>query len=79
MPTVVLHIQNDEAVVGEVEQLPGAGDTLIFLKNARRRDGNEVPYIDRDASLVIFALHRINFIEIMGEGEEEKIISHVRE
>jgi hypothetical protein len=79
MPTIVLHIQNEEAIVGEVDKLPGTGDTLIFLKNARRRDGNEVPYIDRDASMVIFAFTRIHFIEIMGDGEEEKIISHVRE
>lgn len=79
MPTLVLHIQNEEAVVGEVDKLPGATDTLIYLKNARRRDGNEVPYIDRDATMVIYTFSRIHFIEIMGEGEEEKIISHVRE
>jgi len=30
-------------------------------------------------SVVIFPMHRINFIELMPTGEEEEIISFVRE
>ena len=29
MPTILLHIQNDDPVLGEVDALPNPGDSLI--------------------------------------------------
>lgn len=79
MPTVIIHIQNEEAVMGEVDQLPGSNDNLLMLKNPRRKDGRELDYIEPDTDTVLWPLTRVNIIEVVGAGEGEKIISFVRE
>jgi hypothetical protein len=79
MPTVIIHIQNEESVMGEVDQLPGSNDNLLMVKNPRRKDGRELDYIEPDTDTVLWPLTRVNIIEVVGAGEGEKIISFVRE
>jgi hypothetical protein len=79
MPTILLHIMNEDPIMGEVEQLPGTSDNLILLKNPRKRDGKDLIYLDANVTQVFWPLTRINFIEIIPTGEEEDIISFVRE
>jgi len=77
--SVLLHISNEEAVVGEIEQLPEATDTTITLNNPRRRDDKELTYLAETVVSVIWPMHRINFIEILPSREEEELIGFVRE
>jgi hypothetical protein len=79
MPTVVIHIQNEDAVLGEVDSLPTGSELTITIKSPRKRDGKDLPYVDPSVSTVIWPMARINFIEVMPIGSEEEIISHVRE
>ncbi|BCY19402.1 MAG: hypothetical protein GYA12_00065 [Chloroflexi bacterium] len=79
MPTVIIHISNEDPVLGEISDLPGVSDTMLFVKNPRRRDGKDLMHIDPNVMTVIWPLSRINFIEVMPSGEEEEIITHVRE
>jgi hypothetical protein len=79
MPTLLLHIMNEDPIMGEVEQLPGVNDYLILLKNPRKRDGKDLIYLDPNVNQVYWPLTRINFIEIIPTGEEDEIISFVRE
>jgi hypothetical protein len=79
MPTLIIHIQNEEPIVGDVDDLPSASDTLIFIKNPRRKDGKDLPNIDSSVMSVGWPLARINFFEILPSGTEEEIISFVRE
>lgn len=79
MPSVILHISNEDPVLGEIEDLPGVSDTMVFVKNPRKRDGKDLIHIDPNVITVIWPLSRINFIEVMPSGEEEEIITHVRE
>jgi hypothetical protein len=79
MPTVLLHIVNEDAVLAEMDQLPATNDTMVVVKNPRRRDGKDVLYIDIKVATVIFPLSRINFIEVIPTGEEDEIIGHFRE
>jgi len=79
MVNVIVHIQNEEPVLGEMESLPTATEITITLKNPRRRDGKDLPYLDQSVTSVIWPMSRINFIEIMPGKEEEEIITHVRE
>jgi len=77
--TVIIHITNEEPIVGELEQLPTANDTVITIQNPRRRDGKDVPNLSADAITVIWPLNQVMFIEVMpGEGEE-RIIGIVRD
>lgn len=79
MYTLIVHIPNDDPVVGEVDQLPGAADISITLHNPRRRDGKDIHYLDRSVVTVIWPMAQISFIEILPSEAEEKIISFVRE
>ncbi len=77
--TVLVHISGEDAVLGEVEELPTSTDTLITVNNPRRRDEKDLPYLHETVTSVIWPMHRINFIEIMPTREEEELIGFVRE
>jgi hypothetical protein len=80
MKNLILHIQNEDPVQGEMDELPGPGDITVTVKNPRRKDGKDLPYLDTSVTTVIWPMSRINFIEILpGQEEDEEIISHVRE
>jgi hypothetical protein len=70
---------NEDPIMGETDQLPGSGDNLILLKNPRKRDGKDLIYLDQNVTQVYWPITRINFIEIIPTGEEDEIISFVRE
>jgi len=79
MPSVLIHLLNEDPVLGEMDTLPGLADTLIVVKNPRRRDGKDLHYLEVNVSSVYWPVARVNFIEVMPSGEEEEIISFVRE
>ena len=79
MPRVLVHVKNEDPVLGEVDEYPGASDTLIIVKNPRRRDGKDVSYLDIAVTTVIYPYERINFVEVLPGAEEEEIVSFVRE
>jgi len=79
MPQIILHIQNEPAVIGEVDELPKFSDTMVGVRNPMRTDGKELDYLDQRVNFVVWPLERLNFIEILPTGEEEDIISFVRE
>lgn len=77
--TIVLHVQNEEAILGEVDEVPSLNDTMISLINPRRIDGKDLPYLAENVVKAIWPLNRINFFEILPSKEEEEIIGFVRE
>lgn len=77
--TVLIHVSNEDPVVGEVEELPAPTDNSIAVNNPRRRDGKDLSYIEGNVVTVVWPLHRINFIEVMPTADEEKLIGFVRE
>ncbi len=77
--TVILHIQSEEAVIGEIEALPSPTDTMICVTSPRRTDGKDIHYLAESVTTVYWPLHRLNFIEILPSKEEEAIIGFVRE
>jgi hypothetical protein len=79
MPSILIHLLNEDPVLGEVDALPGVGDILITLKNPRRKDGKDLHYLEANVNTVMWPIARLNFIEVMPTGEEEEIISFVRE
>ena len=79
MPTVLVHISNEDPILGEVDHLPGAADQSILVKNPRRRDGKELHYLQAGVTDAIWPLARIAFIEIIPGEDEEQIIGFVRE
>jgi hypothetical protein len=77
--TVIIHISNEDPVVGEMDELPGAADTLVTIINPRRRDGKDISYLSSDIVKVVWPVNQISFIEVLASEEEEPIIGFVRE
>ncbi|MCS6993474.1 MAG: hypothetical protein N2117_09135 [Anaerolineales bacterium] len=79
MPTILIHILNEDPILGEVNELPAPTDQIITVKNPRRRDGKDLHYLQANVTEVIWPMARIAFIEIIPGEEEEEIIGFVRE
>jgi len=79
MPTVLIHILNEDPVLGEVENLPALTDTIIIVNNPRKRDGKDLANVVQNVTTVIWPITRCAFIEVIPGEDEEQIISFVRE
>ena len=77
--TILIHIANEDPVVGEIEVMPDPMDTLIIVKNPRRRDGKDIHYLGEGVTTVVWPISQIVYIEIMTGEEEEPLVSFVRE
>lgn len=77
--TLVLHINNSDPVVGEVDELPTPADNMILLNNPRKIDGKELTFASENVISMIWPVDRINFIEVLVEREDQEIIGFVRE
>ena len=77
--TVIIHMSNEDPIVGELDDLPGASDTFIVVNSPRRRDGKDIQYLSNDVIRVIWPLNQISFIEVIPSEGEERIIGFVRE
>lgn len=77
--TLILHVAGEDPIVGEVDEMPSAGDIMILLNNPRRRDGKDIHYLDSNVVQAMWPVNRINFIEILPGEQEEQIIGFVRE
>jgi len=78
MPTVLIHIMNEDPVVGEVEKLPDSTDTVVTIKNPRRKDGKDLFFLEANVTTAIWPIGRLVLIEVLPSAEEE-IIGFVRE
>ena len=77
--TVILHIQNSDPVVGDMDELPSPTDNLVMLSNPRMRDGKDIAYLEDNVISVYFPIERISLIEVLASKDEEEIIGFVRE
>jgi hypothetical protein len=77
--TVLVHVSGEDAVLGEIEELPGPDSVIITVNNPRRKDEKDLPYLFETVTTVIWPMHRINFIEILPTREDEDLIGFVRE
>jgi hypothetical protein len=79
MPTVFVHLIGEDAMVGEIDELPQREDTILPLKNPRRKDGKDISYLEQNVTHIVIPVHRITLLEVLPGAEEDQIISFVRE
>ena len=77
--TILLHVENEDAVVGEVEEMPDPHSQYILITSPRLRDGRDVTYLLPETNTVIYPWHRIMSIEILTSEGDEQIITFIRE
>jgi hypothetical protein len=65
--TVVVHLMGEDAFVAEVDDLPDPNHAYVLLRNPRKRDGKELPYVTTGAQAFLYPWHRLSFLEMMEE------------
>jgi hypothetical protein len=76
---VIVHLQNEDPVVADMDEMPDPTHMTITLSNPRRRDGRPLHYVTEGARLFIFPWSRVTFIEVMGDEEIEEVVEFFRE
>ncbi|MGQ9599892.1 MAG: hypothetical protein ACUVWZ_10805 [Anaerolineae bacterium] len=76
---VIIHVQNEDPIVADMETLPDPTHYSVIVTNPRRRDGRPLHYITEGASAFIFPWTRINFIEVLEVEKAEEIVEFFRE
>jgi hypothetical protein len=76
---VLIHIQNTDPILAEIDELPSTQDTLIKVNNPRLRDGKDIHYLANNVVTVIWPISQLSFIEILPSEEEEQVFGFVRE
>ena len=80
MPTtILLHLINEDSIVGEVETLPPPEANFVTVNNPRRRDGKDIEYLQENVTSIVVAAHRISVIEVLPSAGEERLVTFVRE
>jgi hypothetical protein len=77
--SVLIHLVNEDAVLGEMEELPASTANFITVSNPRKRDGKDLPQVQSNVTMVMWATHRVTYIEIVPGEAEEKLVTFVRE
>lgn len=77
--TVLIHMMNEDPIVAEIERVPEPTDQFLVCENPRRRDGREIQYLLPEVRSLILPWHRIHCVEILPTGEEEQLVTFVRE
>ena len=77
--SIILHISGEQAIIGEIEDLPKLTDTIIIVTNPRLRDGKDIHYLEQNVVKVIWPMNQIALIEVLDSQEEENLIGFVRE
>ncbi len=76
---VLVHINNEDAVKGEIDRMPDPQDYLIIINNPQRKDGKDLHYLDEEVSTMIVPFHRINFVQVLPSADVDEVIGFVRE
>ncbi|MBN1261642.1 MAG: hypothetical protein JXB35_13275 [Anaerolineae bacterium] len=77
--TVLIHVLNEDAVVGEMEEFPDPHSQFVMISSPRLRDGRDVSYLLPETNTVIYPWHRVQSLEILPTEGEERIVTFIRE
>jgi hypothetical protein len=67
---VIVHVQNEDPFVAEIDDIPDPKDTFIRVKNPRRRDGKALSFVTDGATSFLYPWTRITFVELIEEQDK---------
>ena len=66
----ILHLQNEQPLVADIERLPTPQDACLICTNLRTTSGSAPRFIESSGSTFLFPLSHIRFVEIPAEAAE---------
>jgi hypothetical protein len=79
MPSLILHIANQEPVIVDVEEVPKATDTMVIGNNPRDRKEEYVDWVEDNVVTVAIPIWRINYFEVLPESDDEDFVTFYRD
>lgn len=61
----IVHLVGEDAVRADLDAVPDPTHQYLFLRNVRKKDNKPLAYIDDSAEVVLYAWHKVTFVEIM--------------
>jgi hypothetical protein len=55
--TVIMHIANEEPILGEIDEIPEPTHQMVTITNPRRRDGKDIHYLEDEVTTMIVPWH----------------------
>ncbi len=76
---VVVHMANQETLIGEVETLPNQADRFIILHNPLQPDGRMLESVEEGVATILISWHQVLFVQLLPGTGSDMPISFVRE
>jgi hypothetical protein len=68
---VVIHITNEQPLLADLFERPGATDVSLVCTNVRMLDGKKPIFIDHSKSIFVFPYLNVRFIEMLPGSAED--------
>jgi len=76
---IMLHLINDELIIGEIDQLPNPSDQFMIVHNARQPDGSAPVFLQEDVTTILIPWHQARMVQLLPGTGIEEVIGFVRE
>lgn len=61
----IVHLVGEDAIRADLDVVPDPTHQYLFLRNVRKKDNKPLAYVDDTAEVILFAWHKVTFVEIM--------------
>ena len=76
---VLIHLIDEEFVLGEVDQLPNPADQFMIIHKPRQQDGTKLAYIQENVPTILIPWHQIIYVQLLPGSGIDEVIGFVRE
>lgn len=76
----LIHFANEDAILGELDEMPDPTHMFVRVRNATRKDGKPIALVDERATSIAYPWSRITFVEFFNEeSARESVVGFFRE
>lgn len=62
---VIVHILGDDAIEGEIDELPPVNAIFLTVKNPVKRGGREVAWLDHSTAHLLISFAQLSSVEVL--------------
>ena len=77
--TIMLHLTDEELILGEIDQLPNPADQFMIIHKPRQRNGTILAHLQENVSIILVPWHQIAYVQLMPGSEIDEVIGFIRE
>jgi len=76
---VLLHLTDEELILGEIDQLPNPVDQFMIIHKPRQRDGSKLARLQENVPTILVPWHQIAYVQLLPGSGIDEVIGFVRE